>query len=132
MGLVSIGKERWHVLALGLAVLLGSGLSTWASTAAASGDAEIPRPPPCEGELEVIGIVYVVEDPARSMAMVGTKGSNLVRVGSWIGERQVLDMGPRSLVLGPAEDACLMRLTDRSPVRRTRSSRRGRRRSRRR
>ena len=59
MSLVSIRKERWHVLALGLAVLLGSGLSTRENIAAASGEAEIPRPPPCEGELEVIGIVWI-------------------------------------------------------------------------
>lgn len=114
------------------ALALGSGLAGVVSAQEPEDDAVLPLPPACEGELELIGIVYVVEDPERSMAMVGTKGSNLVRVGSWLGDRQILDIGPRLLVMGPEEDPCLMRLTDRTPVRKVRRTPRRRRRSRRR
>jgi hypothetical protein len=107
-------------------------LSAGVGSALASDEAEPVRPPECEAEVEPIAIVYHVENPARSMALVGDNGSNLVRVGSWLGERQVLEIGPRSLVLGPVEDPCLMRLSDRSPERKVPKRRRRRRRSRRR
>jgi hypothetical protein len=76
--------------------------------------------------------VYAADDPSRSMALVGVKESSLVRIGSWVGDRRVLDMGPRSLVLGPTDEACLMPLTERSPRRPTRPPRRKRSRSKRR
>jgi len=125
-------KRILHLAALGLVVALGSGLAATASSAVATDGATLPRPPACEGELELIAIVYVADDPSRSMALVGVKGSSLVRIGSWVGDRRVLDMGPRSVVLGPTEDACFMRLTERSPRRPTRLPRRRRSRSKRR
>ena len=124
-------KRILHLTALGL-VIAGLGLTSTASSEVATAGVTLPRPPACEGELELIAIVYVVDDPARSMALVGVKGSSLVRIGSWIGDRRVLDMGPRSLVLGPTEDACLMRLTERSTRRPIRPPRRKRSRSKRR
>jgi hypothetical protein len=125
-------KRILQLTVVGMAVAVGSALTSTARSAVATDGPILPRPPACEGELELIAIVYVAEDPARSMALVGIKGSSLVRVGSWIGDRRVLDMGPRSLVLGPTDDACLVRLTERSPRRPTRPPRRRRGRSKRR
>ena len=85
----------------------------------------------CEIDLEVIAILYVPENPTSSMAIVGDKGSSLVRIGSWVGDRRVVQMAARSLVLGPLEDPCVMRLTDRSPQRRVSPRRRVRKRRRR-
>lgn len=100
--------------------------------ALASDEKETVRPPDCDAKVEPIAIVYHVENPDRSMALVGDNGSNLVRVGSWLGERQVLEIGPRSLILGPVEEPCLMRLSDRTPERKVPKRRRRRRRPRRR
>ncbi|MBW2508278.1 MAG: hypothetical protein JRE81_06585 [Deltaproteobacteria bacterium] len=122
----------WKQIRRSAAVGLGWGLFLGASPALATDDPTFPPPPACEGELELIAIVYVADDPARSMALVGIKGSSLVRIGSWVGERRVLALGPRSLVLGPAEDACVMRLAQRSPRRPARPARRKRSRSKRR
>ena len=85
----------------------------------------------CEAEVELIAIVYVAEQPTQSMALVGAKRGSLVRVGSWLGERQILDINPRTMVLGPIGDACFVRLQDRTttkpPPRRRRSRRKRRR-----
>jgi hypothetical protein len=97
---------------------------------AADDASESVRLSECENELELVAIVYVAENPQRSMALVGAKRGSLVRVGSWLGERQILDIAPRTLVLGPVGDACFVRLQDRSttkPPPRRRSRRKGRR-----
>jgi hypothetical protein len=91
-------------------------------------DDDTPQPSECDTALEVIAIIYVPEDPTASMALVGDKGSSLVRIGSWVADRRVVQMEARSLVLGPLEYPCVMRLTDRSPRRKASPRRRSRRR----
>lgn len=98
---------------------------------AADDDDALPQPSECDVALDVIAIVYVPEDPTSSMALVGKKGSSLVRIGSWVADRRIIQMEARSLVLGPLEDPCVMRLTDRSPQRKASSRRRRRSRRRR-
>lgn len=91
------------------------------------------RPSLCEVELDLVGMVYVVEDPDRSFALVGSPQGRLVRIGSFVAGREVLEMEPTSLWLGPAEDPCLLRLSHegkqrvtpkRKPGRRKRKSKR--------
>jgi len=89
-------------------------------------EAKEPRPPACEEDLELVGLVYVPKDPARSLIMVGDKGSRLVRVGETIQGRKVLDVGPRTVYLGPSEDPCVERLTERNTRKPARRRRRGR------
>lgn len=91
----------------------------------------LPQPSECDTDLEVIAILYAPENPTSSMALVGDKGSRLVRIGSWVADRRVIQMEARSLVLGPLDDSCLMRLTDRSPRRKVSPRRRVRSRRRR-
>lgn len=106
---------------------MGLGLS------AASAQAMDWAPPLCEVEVDLVGMVYVVDTPDRSFALVGASQGRLVRIGSFVGGREVLEMEPTSLWLGPAEDPCLLRLSHegkqrvapkRSPRRPKRKSRR--------
>jgi len=120
---VTKGKRILATIAIGWAI---SGSST---TATAEEPEDTIHLSECETELELVAIVYVAEDPARSMALVGAKRSSLVRVGSWLGERPILEIEPRTVVLGPVADACFVRLQDRSttrppPRRRSRRKRR--------
>jgi hypothetical protein len=124
-------KRILRSVAVCLTITLGFAPSATADSATTDDDGVLPRPPACEDGLELVAIVCAVEDPTRSMALVGAKRSRLVQIGSWLGERQVLDLGPRSLVLGPVEDPCIARLTERS-TRRQATPRRRRSRPRRR
>ena len=108
------------------------GLAVPAGLAMSSDLAAQSPPPACKLDVELVALVYAPENPAKSMALVGAKRGRLVRIGSWVGDRQVIAMAPRSVVLGPVEDPCLMRLTDRSPSKPPPRSKRRRRRPRRR
>jgi hypothetical protein len=122
--------RSWTRTLLGMAI--GWGLAAPTDLAISSEVAAQSRPPACELDVELVALVYAPEDPAQSMALVGAKRGRLVRIGSWVGDRQVIAMAPRSVVLGPVEDPCLMRLTDRSPSKPPPRSKRRRRRPRRR
>jgi hypothetical protein len=112
---VNSWKRALQGVAVCLCATLGLALPATSDSATSDDDLVLPLPPECEGELELVAIVYVADDPTRSMALVGAKRSHLVQIGGWIGERRVLDVGPRSLVLGPIDEPCLARLTERSP-----------------
>lgn len=115
---------------LGLALCAAlAAVTDFGKTSRAKGQS---RPPACEADVELVALVYAENDPDRSMALVGAKRSRLVRIGSWIGDRQVIAMGPRSLVLGPVDDPCMARLKERSKHRPATRSKPRRRRSRRR
>lgn len=112
----------WKPFLWGLAICLG--LSAISESARATTDETQARPPICEADVELVAVVYAENDRASSFAMVGAKGPRIVRIGSWVEDRQVIGMGPRSLVLGPVEEPCVARLTDRSTTRPSRARRR--------
>jgi len=93
-----------------LALAAGFGLSVAVGSTAAA-QAVGWGPPLCDVEVDLLGMVYVVDEPEQSFALVGLTEAKLVRIGSFVAAREVLEMEPRSLLLGPAEDPCLLRLS---------------------